>query len=711
MVESTLRAEHFELQAPASPLYLWEVAQKPVSAKIPHALVDRLEHEAVESFRSLSSRGSEIGGVLLGSVSPGNPAVVSIEDYELITCDYSRGPLYRLSDADMDRFARAIGRHTAEGVAVVGFFRSHTRKALALDAEDVTLFDTQFPASHHIALLIRPFATKASVAGIFIRENGAIRTEASYREFPFRSAQLAGSGRGPETSEPSPPVSGLGTALPPPAVPKTVARAQIVPIASRREITPAVPPLAPEPIQPANPPGPEATGPVAATLATKPAAATPVQEPAAQKPVPAPVAQKPGPGPAATAPAVEPAATPVVKPAAPTPTPKPAAAAPAAEPADPATLAKPAAKVAATPVESKPAAAKPAPAEPEPEKARGGTLLWVLVGSALALILLVGYLLIPKHHVPKVAVTSPQDSSALALRVQRTGGELLVTWNRDSDVIRTATHAVLSIGDGDQHENVELDVAALRTSSFVYTPGSADVVFKMEVSGQGQTKTTSESVRILQTRPSPMPEPGAKPNTAAAPAGDGSAAPDGTQPANPDTAAKGPERPLRPFRAESLSQRLRPAANTDLPDAPGLGSVQSPGTAAISSLNLNPAAPPPPPPPTQANAAPANPTAPVGAAQKAAPKTGGQIVPAELIHKKDPDYPKIARDAGAKGTVELLATIGVDGRVKSVKVIKGHPMLVKAAQDAVMQWLYKPTMLNGSAVEGQVNVQVNFLGR
>jgi periplasmic protein TonB len=57
-----------------------------------------------------------------------------------------------------------------------------------------------------------------------------------------------------------------------------------------------------------------------------------------------------------------------------------------------------------------------------------------------------------------------------------------------------------------------------------------------------------------------------------------------------------------------------------------------------------------------------------------------------------------------------MATIGVDGKVKKVTVVKGHPMLVKAASDAVLQWLYKPTMLNGLPVEGQTQVLVNFVG-
>ena len=74
MTESTVRAERFEPQSSAPLCYTWTVPQKPVSVRIPFALIDRLDHEAVESFRSLHSRGSEIGGLLLGSVSPGDPA-------------------------------------------------------------------------------------------------------------------------------------------------------------------------------------------------------------------------------------------------------------------------------------------------------------------------------------------------------------------------------------------------------------------------------------------------------------------------------------------------------------------------------------------------------------------------------------------------------------------------------------------------------------
>src|SRR5580692_1406068 len=108
MLDSTARAERLELPVPEASLYTWEVAQKPVAVRLPLPLIDRLESEAVENFRSLSSRGSEIGGLLLGSAAAGSPTVITVADFELIACDYSRGPLYRLSDIDLGRFERAM---------------------------------------------------------------------------------------------------------------------------------------------------------------------------------------------------------------------------------------------------------------------------------------------------------------------------------------------------------------------------------------------------------------------------------------------------------------------------------------------------------------------------------------------------------------------------------------------------------------------------
>src|ERR1017187_692274 len=286
MPESTARAERFDVQtAAASPLYLWEVPQNPVSVRIPFSLIDRLEREAVENFRSLTSRGSEIGGLLVGDVSSGSPTVVSIADYDLIPCDYSRGPLYRLSDADMGRFEQAIQQRLAAGRGIAGFFRSHTRKGVSLDSDDLAFFQARFRDPHNIALLVRPFATKASTAGIFIWENGKVNGETSYLEFPFRSSDL-GPGQPPAPPEPK----AAAPFAPPPPAPKSTTRAQIVPIASRREVAQAPAPVA----EPTPPPAPviPPPAPTPAAIVTPPRPA--VEEKTAVVPDKSAKAEKPG---------------------------------------------------------------------------------------------------------------------------------------------------------------------------------------------------------------------------------------------------------------------------------------------------------------------------------------------------------------------------------------------------------------------------------
>ena len=79
------------------------------------------------------------------------------------------------------------------------------------------------------------------------------------------------------------------------------------------------------------------------------------------------------------------------------------------------------------------------------------------------------------------------------------------------------------------------------------------------------------------------------------------------------------------------------------------------------------------------------------------------------IHKVDPVYPALARQARVSGTVELLGVLGTDGRIHELKVLRGHPLLISAALDAVRQWIFEPTMLNGLAVEVAAPITVNFI--
>jgi protein TonB len=65
--------------------------------------------------------------------------------------------------------------------------------------------------------------------------------------------------------------------------------------------------------------------------------------------------------------------------------------------------------------------------------------------------------------------------------------------------------------------------------------------------------------------------------------------------------------------------------------------------------------------------------------------------------------------AHISGTVRLKAVIGADGSVEDLTLISGHPLLVQAAEAAVKQWIYKPTLLNGQPVEVDTEIDVHFV--
>ncbi|MBS1856350.1 MAG: energy transducer TonB [Acidobacteria bacterium] len=110
----------------------------------------------------------------------------------------------------------------------------------------------------------------------------------------------------------------------------------------------------------------------------------------------------------------------------------------------------------------------------------------------------------------------------------------------------------------------------------------------------------------------------------------------------------------------------------------------------------------PPEPPVR------EPQRPAAVQQAAAPRIT-VLQMAEPIQRVPPVYPQLARAARIAGRVELMGVLGTDGRIHEVRVLSGHPLLVKAAVDAVMQWVYRPTILNGVAVEVQAPITVNFI--
>ncbi len=101
-----------------------------------------------------------------------------------------------------------------------------------------------------------------------------------------------------------------------------------------------------------------------------------------------------------------------------------------------------------------------------------------------------------------------------------------------------------------------------------------------------------------------------------------------------------------------------------------------------------------------------------GATNPAAPgfklRIGGNIQAVKLIQQPKPVYPPDAKEARIQGVVKLEAWIGKDGTIKNLNVISGHPLLAAAALDAVRQWVYSPTLLNGEPVDVDTEIDVNF---
>ena len=87
---------------------------------------------------------------------------------------------------------------------------------------------------------------------------------------------------------------------------------------------------------------------------------------------------------------------------------------------------------------------------------------------------------------------------------------------------------------------------------------------------------------------------------------------------------------------------------------------------------------------------------------------GGNVQAARLVNRVQPIYPPLARQTRISGTVKLHAIIGKSGNVEQLQVVSGHPLLVQSALDAVRQWRYQPTLLNGDPVEVDTEIDVIF---
>ena len=174
------------------------------------------------------------------------------------------------------------------------------------------------------------------------------------------------------------------------------------------------------------------------------------------------------------------------------------------------------------------------------------------------------------------------------------------------------------------------------------------------------------------------------------------------EPPGPKTPAK---LAVRTFRLHELYAPV--AVPKSLPARDQIGAAPDIGVSGAPSDGNNvtlygvigsvPQEPPPPPEPIHAN----KPLSP-------GPVHIGTLSEANLVRKVVPVYPPLAKLARVQGVVEFTALISKDGNIENLKLVQGHPLLVNAAKEAVEQWKYRPTLLNGVPVEVIADIFVHF---
>jgi protein TonB len=134
-------------------------------------------------------------------------------------------------------------------------------------------------------------------------------------------------------------------------------------------------------------------------------------------------------------------------------------------------------------------------------------------------------------------------------------------------------------------------------------------------------------------------------------------------------------------------------------DAPALIGLPIMEVAGLAAIFQDRPTSPPPPPPIHVEVPVI--TAPI--------RVSEGVQSAKLLFGPKPAYPQLAKAARVQGTVMIQALIATDGRVRSLQVISGPALLVAGALDAVRQWRYQPTLLNGQPVEVATEIAVRFM--
>jgi TonB family protein len=359
--------------------------------------------------------------------------------------------------------------------------------------------------------------------------------------------------------------------------------------------------------------------------------------------------------------------------------------------------------------------------ETESRKIRVTPLTRKLLVS-FAIVAILGAMLFPFHtQIMRAFSGKPQATGdlRLGLKLERSGTDWQVGWNRNTEVLLKAVSGQLSITDGQNTKELNLDPGELRSGSILYTPATDDVVVRLRVFSEISVQPVSESVRVVAgTAPPPPSEtktagsaPGGatdrrKPTAVAELPTPGA----GRLPKEPVAQNPTALGPVATKAATSLktdsstafvdSKQMGASANGTMPRPTTVSrTIDSTIALVAPTLSLDPAQRLP-------AMLPGIPPAVLSARE---PTLGsGRPDPAQLISRKAPIYPSWAKSAGIAGRVELHFTIGVDGNVHDVTAVKGNPLLTHAAVEAVQAWHYKPARLAGTPVQSDASTVFVF---
>jgi hypothetical protein len=420
---------------------IWKAPGKAPSVKIGHDVIERMTVDIMRGFGVTRRRGTEVGGILLGKISGAEEPLVLIYDYETIPCEYSQGPSYLLSERDLHAFRHAVsqwGKEISPDQYVVGYFRSHTRDGLQLEEADVKVFHQHLKDPLAIALVVKPFATRAAEAAFFLQAGGRLQNKPTLPEFQFTRSESAL----PNEVSRAPGGEPLTKAEP----------GEVAEDGFEEDTTVAVAPVSAAPVPPAPAPSP-------------PVARQERPEPVVERELPRQLPERPRPESRALR-EDRPVRT------------RPAPVAPAA-----------------------PMFGAYYPAQPHPWRSRllwvaytlavfgfGAVVGFEYSGSEVSRLQL-------ESRTSGTPVSSPVDPYSVQLSAIEQEQSVLVRWNRDSEAIRTALHGVLTITEGAASKEVKLDFPELRNGSVLYHKVGQQVSFRLDLYFK-ENRVLTESVTL-----------------------------------------------------------------------------------------------------------------------------------------------------------------------------------------------------------------------